>query len=511
MAKLIPDLPDTYSHPKEYQAALELSRNLPEEWTLIANISWSRASLKYKKNNGEIDYLVLTTTGVIHVIEYTEARAELDIDGDVVVVMPNGKKNKTLQLKSNKEFVIEILKKSKFNNENQKFLIESWLLVPNLTVTNPVPLYQESQIVDSTNQDAILELANRIKKTALCDSLPINLNPLIKLFLNELDFTVDPSSFGESSTRYIKNLEPLSSVILDFECPQKIIVIDGVAGSGKTQLALIGMQKSILENTKCALVSNTKVLPSLMKKEMGDNFPAYTTFNFPYEEKYEIIYVEEAHHLNEQAINKLIESVTNSGRIYLLMDSKQNFDDRFNYPENSIIFHLDQTYRVPSQICSYLNSISLFKRTINPIHTMNGQSIDIKILNKNQLILAEKCAEEFINFIRNNQNKAKSSALIFCGNQFELEKITSQSAIFKEVSELCTSLDSLDNKDKPCIDTIRRFQGSSRGHIYCCGFDEGLNNESSAKLFYSAVTRCRSNCTVYLTENFAKKLIDVSN
>jgi len=365
VAKLIPDLPDIYTHPKEYQAALELSKSLPDEWTLIANISWSRPSLKNKKNNGEIDYLVLTDNGAIHVIEYTEARAEFNSDGEVIVIMPNGRKNKTLQLKSNKEFVIEILKSSRFENENQKFLIESWLLVPNLNVINPLPLYQKSQIVDNANDDAISELAKRIINSTAKGSISVNLSSLTKLFLNQLDFTVDPSSFGESSVRYIKNLEPLSSVILDVECPQKVIVIDGVAGSGKTQLALIGMQSAIAEGIKTALVSNTKVLPSLMKKELGEDFPAYTTFNFPYNEGYEIIFVEEAHHMNESAINKLIESITESGKIYLLMDSKQNFDGRFNYPENSIIFHLDQTYRVPSQICSYLNSISLFTRKIN--------------------------------------------------------------------------------------------------------------------------------------------------
>jgi len=511
VAKLIPDLPDIYTHPKEYQAALELSKSLPDEWTLIANISWSRPSLKNKKNNGEIDYLVLTDNGAIHVIEYTEARAEFNSDGEVIVIMPNGRKNKTLQLKSNKEFVIEILKSSRFENENQKFLIESWLLVPNLNVINPLPLYQKSQIVDNANDDAISELAKRIINSTAKGSISVNLSSLTKLFLNQLDFTVDPSSFGESSVRYIKNLEPLSSVILDVECPQKVIVIDGVAGSGKTQLALIGMQSAIAEGIKTALVSNTKVLPSLMKKELGEDFPAYTTFNFPYNEGYEIIFVEEAHHMNESAINKLIESITESGKIYLLMDSKQNFDGRFNYPENSIIFHLDQTYRVPSQICSYLNSISLFTRKINSIHTVAGQSIDIQIKQEDPLILAEKCAKDYLEFIKSNENQAKNSALIYCGNQFELDKVISKSATFQELVKICASLDSSNNSDKPCIDTIRRFQGSSRAYVYCCGFEETLNNESSAKLFYSAVTRCRRACTAYLTDKFAKKLIEVSN
>jgi len=510
VAKLIPSSPESYIHINEYRTALEISENLPNDWAVISNTNWSYGKhKKNRKNNGEIDFLVLSPFGIIHVIEYTQARADLNLNGEVIVVMPNGTKNKTLQLTNNKDFIIELLKDSKNLIGSQKYFINSWLFVPNLLVKNPTPMYQKDNIVDGTSNYPIKDLTLKIINSNPDHKELISIDNLVKLFINQLDLVIDPSSFGESSQRYIKNFEPLGHAILRIESSHQIIVIDGVAGSGKTQLALIGMKISLINGLKCALVSNTKVLPALIKRELGVDFPAYTAFNFEYSTSlYDYIFVEEAHHLNNQVIQKIFTCLKPEGKMYLLMDQKQNFDDKFEIPKNSLIIHLDQTYRVPIQICEYLNSFPSFSTNIIPINTQEGESIEIDVFSKSLIEAAEKCAKYFLEFINKNPLLKENSALIFCGNQFELNQLIKDSNIFKEAAENCMALDSEYKTSHSTLDTIRRFQGSSRHYIFCCWFDESLSSESSAKLFYSACTRARTKCFTFLTKTFTNKLIN---
>jgi hypothetical protein len=532
LSYLYPESPDAYDNTSEFEVARDLASNLPSNWHVISNVEWAKET-KVGKRTGEIDFVILTPGNVIHVIELTFGTLELNSDGDLVFSTPAGKKSKSQQLRSNKSFVIDILRNARRLNEGlPTFDIRAWLLTPNTILDReiPSPLYEPTQIVDGSYSDPTGELCNRLK--AGHDKTAGQVQPVIlRIFMRELRYYLDPTTLIEGERRYVSGLSQTTEVILSVRCKTNRIVIDGVAGSGKTQIALAGLERARAKGLSAAIVSNTRVLPNLIQSEYGSSFPAHTYWTIQGVENGSLdeIFIEEAHHFQPTALESIEKKLKPAGKMFYLMDSCQNFDGRFVPPEDSAFIFLDTTYRVPKEVCNYLNLIAPLKKTIRCKSPQLDSYIAIEDSYESALDTTRDSLKSFIEFIKRRPELTDFCSLVFCGSQQEFElMITADDELTLMLEKICEltirdktsrvedhsvrgrlndlTLDRPNRPYKTTLDTIRRFQGSSNKFVWVTGLDEQPSIEGAARIFYSAVTRSRSRCEVFCTQAFSKQI-----
>ncbi len=520
MSHLHPAFPDAFDNLAEYGVAIELANLLPENWHLVCNLEWTKAT-KLGQRTGEIDFIVLTATGEIHVIELTLGTLEYDADGSLVLANAS-KKNKSQQLRSNKIFVIEILKQaSRGGMVLPKYRILDWLLAPNTKLSRqiPNPAFEPDFIIDSNFESPVRELASRLLRYAGNDSGKSQIFPeVLKIFLRQLRFYVDPSSLIEKERRYVSGVLPLSKILRDIRSDTNRFVIDGIAGSGKTQIALAGIENATIIGKKVALVSNTKVMPNLLNFEYGASFPAYSYFGFKdLGDEFEEIYVEEAHHFEPAALRQIENRLKKGGRIFYLMDSFQNFDERFISPQGATTICLNETYRLPKKICEYLNLFLPKYRKIKCMSPQVSSHVEIYDQFENEEESFEACLRSLSRFLSDHPNLRPYCSIVYCGSQFQLNvHVKSHMRRIQELL-LCDQLDLVEplrnllldrenRSEEITIDTIRRFQGSSNKFIWICGLGKQSSTESAVRLFYSAITRARARCELFCNREFSTQL-----
>ena len=529
MSYLHPESPDAYDNPSEYEVARELASSLPENWHVISNVEWAKET-RIGKRTGEIDFVVLAPGNLVHVIELTMGTLEFDASGELVVTTHAKKKNKTGQLKSNKTFVIELLREARhLNSDLPTHTIYSWLLAPQTFLDNtiPNPLYAINQVVDGRAESPSAELCRRMLTLSTVKT-PLVHQATLRIFLRALRYYLDPSTLIEGERRYVSGLSQATDIVLSIKSNSNRIVIDGVAGSGKTQIALAGLEDTLSKNRKAALVSNTRVLPNLIQSEYGNTFPAHTywTIQSESDQSLDELFIEEAHHFQPAALQLIEQKIKPDGRIFYLMDSCQNFDDRFVYPENCTKITLNTTYRVPHEICSYLNLLKPLAREIRCKSPQLESHISIDDSCTTDSESFERALHSFLNFLQTKIDLAKFCSVVYCGSQQDLEHVIDKNKnlyqLLLDASRLTGdshisgaqaqdikyylkrhTIDYEKTRNTFTIDTIRRFQGSSNKFIWVTGLDTQSTDTAAARLFYSAVTRSRARCEVFCTQGFA--------
>jgi hypothetical protein len=522
LSNLFPNSPEAYSHLAEYEVAQQLANVLPANWHILSNIEWSARGVAGRRT-GEIDFIVLTPDYRIHVIELTFGFLEYDGTGSIVIASPFNKKNKSTQLKNNKAVVIEILREATRRGADvPRHFITGWLLAPraNLSHEIPNPAYPFENVIDAKSASPVEELAARIIRSSgvIDPNLSVD-TTVLKIFKQELKYYLDPSTLTEGERKYVTSFMSTSELLLSIKSDSNRFIVDGVAGSGKTQLAIAGLERARSKKIRAALISNTKVLPTLLKSEYGNNFPAFTYFSFKEEpiNSYDEVYVEEAHHFEPAAIEGITARVKTGGRMFYLMDSHQNFDGRFIAPPDAVTIYLSDTYRVPHEIVRYLNLFLSDRQVRCKSPQINSEiTFDDSSSTDDETFL--RAIDSIELFLSRNLDLRSHCGVVYCGNQFQLaslvekylDRLKSKSLIRSDLrSEAIIEklkLDSLDRAEDITLDTIRRFQGSSNKFIWICGLTKQSTIDGAVRLFYSAVTRARARCEVFCTSEFASQL-----
>lgn len=519
-------------HPSERDVAFAFNENLPAQYHIFCNLDWARSSETKGKKTGEIDFIVATPGNFLHIIELSLGRFELDGNGCLVMKTPEGVKNKSIQLNSNKSVIIDFLGRAKARNISippQK--IEGWLLLPNAQVSKESLLlrYPEDHIIDrSSGNDPVQELTRRILALNNNEkSTDQQVHPnLVKLLSQVLDYVPDVSTLASTELSFTARMQDLSDLILSTETNAEMIVIDGVAGSGKTQLALTGLNICSKNGRSACLVANTRVIPNLLRRQLGEVSSVYPFHEFIKlrHDKFDTIFVDEAHHFNQYAIGSIYSKLAPNGKLYALMDSAQNFDARFQPSAGATVFHFNTSYRVPSKLCDFLSELKPLNRRIRSPIINNDAYFDLHV----GVSSLSACLDLMAVFFVDRPALLCQSGIVYCGSKYQLQEelgLNSQQLVdFLKICGIsapvetlkvnlqqgCCDIDSVDNPYELTIDTIRRWQGTSKPIIFVCNLDQQSTTSISCRLFYSAVTRSRSRCEVLVTPGFANQLISAT-
>jgi hypothetical protein len=502
---------------------------LPEQYHVFCNLVWSKAAQTRGKKTGEIDFIVAAPANYLHIIELSLGRFELDGKGQLIMKTPEGFRNKSSQLNTNKSIIIEFLQKAKTRNIHiPSQTIEGWLLLPNTSISKETVLlrYPEDHIIDrSSSVNPTEELATKIRAFSTDDrAKEQSVHPgLIKLLSQELEYVPDVSSLASTELSFTSGVNETSELIFGAETNSDIVVVDGVAGSGKTQLALIGLKYWNSSGYPACLVANTRVIPNLLRQQLGDRENVYSFHEFSTldNKKFQKIFVDEAHHFNANALGSIYSKLSPRGKLYALMDSAQNFDSRFATPPNATIFHFHTSYRIPPKLCDYLSQLKPLNRKIRCGFSGIESIFDIHVGDSS----LAACLDIMALFFFGRPELLGHAGIVFCGSKLELQERLSETlekileflrfcgrpstleALGTDIKTGCLNIDSQRNIFGLTIDTIRRWQGTSRPIIFVCNLHRQVDILTACRVFYSSVTRSRSRCEVLATPAFAQQLI----
>lgn len=500
---------------------------------MFCNLDWARPTTYKGKKTGEIDFIVAAPGNKLHIIELSLGRLELDGLGNLVFKSISGTKNKSAQLNSNKNIIIELLKRARDRAiEIPPQQIEGWLLLPNSRISPDTVLlrYPEDHIVDrSSSANPVVELGRRIiaeSRDVEASSTPVS-GALIKLLSQELGYVPDVSSLTAGELSYTTTMNETSELILTAETRAPMIVVDGVAGSGKTQLALIGLSRCKDHSLKACLIANTRVIPNLLRREVGDEKTIYSYQEFLKCDHRELdqVFIDEAHHFNQHAVSLIASRLAPDGRIFALMDSAQNFDERFMPGPNATIFHFNTSHRVPAKLCDLLSQLNPLQKNIRSTVTDVDTYFDLQVSDSS----LTNCLALMAKFFLDKKSLLWHAGIVYCGSKFELQKdLFANIYKLKAFLEMCGfspsiesltthiinsrfDIDTQHNDFGITIDTIRRWQGTAKPIIFACNLKKQANAETACRLFYSCATRARSRCEVLATPAFAKQILEATD
>lgn len=533
-------------HPKEWQSfvqtkgELSLGRFLVEqldtEWHVFANFHWVRGSSKTGRAFGEIDFLVLSPTGVLHCIECKDNQVFVENGSIWCRYRGESPKNISTQVFLNSKAIAESLHALKLPF---KVITKSWLFLLHGVVKDSVTMPKENIHDASCKPDPMTTL---VKALITCETdrefplLPVE--TLIPYFSNALSLIPASSSL---SNKFASFMSPSSDIYRAINSISLIdvnrlvygeilpLLIIGVAGSGKTQVGLqlivsaaqrgetaviathtIGMARAIASEFKGNKVGNYKNLWMVKDPFSGriliGNISSVNKLlksDDLLSEDISVSVVEESHAIQKNDIEEFIRyhSVGIAARIYLLSDYSQyiwrSHADEIDL--SSVRFEMNQSYRVPIQVKEFVNHLKIQK--IHAMETFNLKQGDVVIKSFSD---RARCIEEGAKTIKTMIDSGCvdiRNIVVLLPTRQDAEMAMSKFPGF-------VTLDNEEYRDYGVIDSVHRFQGFERELVVVIGAPS-FEEEKYAKYFYLSATRTTDTFVAFLSNIELEKLKSV--
>jgi hypothetical protein len=532
-------------YPKDWQSFVQtngelslgrfLIEQLDNEWHVFANFRWVRGSSKTGRAFGEIDFLVLSPTGVLHCIECKDNFVFVE-NGSIWCRYQGGlPKNISTQIRVNSKAIAESLHALKLPFRVQT---KSWLFLLHGVVEDSVSMPRENIHDASSKPDPMTSLVKALITYEIGRDLPpSSVENLIPYFSNALSLTPASSSLSNKFTTF---MSPVSDVYRAIKSISLIdtnrfvngevlpLLIIGVAGSGKTQVGLqlivsaaqrgetaviathtIGMARAIANEFKGAKIDNYKNLWLVQEPYSGKiligniaSINKKLKFTKSLRDDISVSVVEESHAIEKTEIEKFIShhSTSMAAQIYLLSDYSQ-YIWRSHVDEldlSSVRFEMRQSYRVPIQVKEFVNHLKLLNTNVETFNLKHGDVVVKSFADRSKCI--QEGAKTVLDMIDSGHVDPKNVAVLLPTRQ------DAESALVKFPGFV--TLDDDDFKDHGVIDSVHRFQGFERELVMVIGapsFDE----EKYAKYFYLSATRTTDTFVAFLSNVEFEKLSSI--
>lgn len=227
-------------HPGEAKTLQRLSKELPNDFTVFHSVHWAR-STKHSTAYGEIDFVIVSRQGHVLVIEQKNGQLK-DTDHGLVKEYAFKSKNLHTQIGDS----IDVIRK-KFSEQrhNHGLIVDYLLYCPDHRVRNiNSPMLDMSRIVDSTSDAELIQRIELLLKPDERDTTTVPDN-VIEFFTQAYELAPDVGTAITAGERaYTQLSSGLQEVIDNLSFNPFRLRIQGVAGCGKTQVALKSLQQA---------------------------------------------------------------------------------------------------------------------------------------------------------------------------------------------------------------------------------------------------------------------------
>lgn len=289
MARMIPSIVESsdFNGSSGEEMLFSILRNLPAEYTVFHSVKWNRKDRRGNVRWGESDYTVFCPQHGLLVIEVKSGK--ITCDGTGIILQTN-----TNTLQSCRISPMEQATRSKhaFRElldaavpEDEVFWIESAVWFTSIrrgTIRgNLPPSYREENTFfedDLTDPLSAIERAYSFYNMREMRHSDAAVSAVINTLIPCFEAIPSLSSIYVEQEFCFNRMTNEQSYLLDYLDEQKVAVIQGAAGTGKTMLA-IEKARRLSEHEQVLFLCFNRMLLSHLKKTFGDTLPNVGFFN----------------------------------------------------------------------------------------------------------------------------------------------------------------------------------------------------------------------------------------
>jgi hypothetical protein len=536
MANLHPVFPLQISHTGGAQcerAILELlQQGLPPGFDLFHNIAWSVVA-EGAQQIGEVDIVVVAPSGHILLLEIKA--------GDVVetpqkLLKKYGSTVKDIGLQVRRQHS-SLLKRIQQGDLPQVH-IESLLVLPDHRIAGESVAYPRQRIVDATDMGM---LCSHVMKSFPVDHVPaLDRQRVIDFLSNQFKLVPDVAvQIGQVQQANAQLASGMAQWVPSVQHAQGAYVIEATAGSGKTQLALVLLQRAAREKLKARyLCFNrpladrlTEVAPSAVDvttfhqlcRDHADRAGLSLDFGDPavftqMEQRYlqdaqqqnptlDLLLIDESQDLQPEWVQAIMGGLKPDGRLYVMGDAEQQLYERegFNLPDAVHIQCMDN-FRSPRQVVRTINALGLTAQAIEPRSAYEGDVPGFHVYGAGQgehLQVLNRCLKQLW-----SEGYSPEQVAVLSYNGVKNAEVLTQTELGGQATHRYSGqYDKAGNPNwsEGCllVDSLYRFKGQSMPAVVLCEVNfETLSTKDRRKLFVG-LTRAQLRVEVVLSARAA--------
>lgn len=551
MAQLLPD--DFQVSDREFRFSsevgtlLRLKDELSDQYMVFHGVHWTRLEDE-AAIYGEIDFLIVNPYGKVLAIEQKETRIEKDRRGELVAIYEDANGYKTEKnIRSQVTRNIQSLRQE-FSRRfpGRSIQIDHLLYLPTARLNGVLPVnIALGRVVDESEA---LNLPKIIRKIFEDNPMPSGEGVadalLVREFLSE-KAAIAPQLglLGHSAKKLTTRLSSgLAQWAERLEFSPFRLWVQGTAGSGKTQLALMELKKAKRNKQTAMYVCFNRPLADAMKQvapepnncmtfhELADFMAKQkgVTFDFHHSDSFsqlsqfllanisdlksqlDVLVVDEGQDFEKEWGQALVSMVKDSGRIIWLEDPSQDLYKRWDTDwADWVKISSPINYRSPQRIVNLMNALELTPEELESGNSYAGMVPEIYSYEDGTVLEATECAVS--DLIAEGYSPDAIAVLSFRG-------ISSSKLFSREI----TSISGLpikkslgyDDKGVPLwsdgtlfLDTLFRFKGQCADAVVLTEIDFDAWDENIKKRLFVGLSRARLMASLVVTER-AGALID---
>lgn len=551
MAQLLPE--DFQVSDREYRFSSEagtLSRlkdGLSDQYMVFHGVHWTRIE-DDAAVYGEIDFLIVNPYGRILAIEQKETRIEKDKRGELVAIYEDAHGHKTEKnIRSQVTRNIQSLRQE-FSRRfpGRSIQVDHLLYLPTARLSGVLPAnIAIGRVVDELEASNLPEIIRKILEDnpmpagdGVADAL------LVREFLSE-KAAIAPQLglLGHSAKKQTTRLSSgLAQWAERLEFSPFRLWVQGTAGSGKTQLALMELKKAKRNKQTAMYVCFNRPLADAMKQvapepnncmtfhELADFMAKQkgVTFDFHHSDSFiqlsqflfanisdlksqlDVLVVDEGQDFEKEWGQALVSMVKDSGRIIWLEDPSQDLYKRWDTDwADWVKISSPINYRSPQRIVNLMNALELTPEELVSGNGYAGMVPEIYSYEDGAVFEATECAVN--DLIAEGYAPEAIAVLSFRG-------VASSALFSKEISSISgiplkKSLGYSDNGQltwsdgRLFLDTLFRFKGQCADAVVLTEIDFEQWDENIKKRLFVGLSRARLMASLVVTER-AGALID---
>lgn len=507
-----------------------LQSGLPPGFDLFHNLAWS-AIYQDTQQIGETDIVVVAPSGHLLLLEVKA--------GDVTETPQKLLKNYSHQVKDIGAQVrrqhSSFLKRIE-QGKLPKIHIESMLVLPDYRIAGEAVAYPRQRIVDATDMDM---LCHRVMQIFV--ARPHLAEPerqrVLDFLSNQFKLVPDVAvHIGQVQHANAQLASGMAQWVPNVQHAQGAYVIEATAGSGKTQLALLLLQRAAREKLKARYVCFNRSLADRLAavasaavdvttfhqlcRDHAERIGLELDFADPAvftqtEQRYlqdaeqrtptlDLLVIDESQDLDPAWVQALMCSLKPEGRLYVMGDSEQQLYERdgFDLP-NAVRIRCMDNFRSPRQVVRVINELALTDTPIEPRSVHEGNLPGFHLYGAghgDHHAVLDRCLQQ----LRQDGYKPEQVVVLSYKGIKTAEvlkcAILGGQATRRYTGQYSPAGNPVWTEGPLLVDSLYRFKGQSMPAVVLCEVDfETLSDKDRRKLFVG-LTRAQLRVEVVLSE-----------
>jgi len=406
MATIHPPLPDiklmTAGAYRERDILQQLQQGLPDSFDAYHSVQWSSLH-EHNQRFGEIDIVVLSPQGHLVLLEIKAGDVSIDEHGITKQYSsdPSNPKNINHQIHAQ----VNAMRQALHHNQLNDVRFAHLLVLPDQKITHGSIAYPRERIVDATQQD---QLCQHVINSIPTNDLSSPTRERVTLFLeNRFELTPDPSvHISQIQSTNARLSEGLATWVPRITHQSHTYVIQGTAGSGKTQLAITLLRQAATQKQRSAYLCFNRPLADHIRQIAPTHADVASFHQLCVEhwrttqgeidfsdkqifakvtEKYiadapnfksdlDLVIIDESQDFETEWIQAITNRLKPDGKLYVMGDPDQLLYDRPLFElDGAVSVTCNDNFRSPQKIVDIINLLQL---ATTPIKARSGYAGD---------------------------------------------------------------------------------------------------------------------------------------